>query len=699
MRLLQIILIAFISLTISVNYSDSVAATATKASKSSSHSGKKSHGRSKGRRSAKIGAGNVWDRIRLGIRIPRPAPVSAEYSQMLAANAKNLSAPSPESTKTTGISHNAKDEIGRLNTVIAPNKLHKGELQLVEKLRARHLLSPQNNSQNKTDLRAPNRYTQLGRSKFGVKEPTSTEAERYKNIHSASTSNKGKALSQLKSPSLQRIRTRLGLQPGLDNSDDNPGSETAGQNISPEKIAKIKDKLKRQQQIALGKCSDLNTQNIKDSAKHGALPESYTQLAAQCTNQQNSNYARVSKHIAGYSHHKGFLLQSAERARPFLYHVVDALNKYNMPMDLALLPIVESGYQATALSNKDAAGIWQFIPGTGREYGLQQSLDYDARLDITASTNAAIRFLAGLNGHYKGDWLLSLAAYNSGQGTVDAAIARNQAEGLDTDFWSLALPAETQEYVPRLLALATIFSNPGSYGVKLRPLKNEPYFIKVNIDHETDINILAEKDLSTIAKLANFDVAEFGLLNSAYLKPNLIVRKPLTFLMPISNANQLHQSLAFMAHTYKDESTTFPLFIKLAKANRTKTHDPLLSINIDESPQRRFTTGQLAQFKAIKDELTAGNEAVKNKKLEDGEDWAVHYLDKGESLKTIAEYHGISETLLRSKNNFKPKQTISLGQRLLIPLKQLANIPVKNSGPSIFNKSFKANFDSPRLWL
>ncbi len=185
---------------------------------------------------------------------------------------------------------------------------------------------------------------------------------------------------------------------------------------------------------------------------------------------------RIKKHIDFFRQKPGYLYQVTERARPYLYGIVEELSKKQLPLELALLPIVESAYQPEAQSPKGAAGLWQFMPATGNDYGLKQNEQNDERLDIQASTRAAIHFLTDLKTHYKGDWLLALAAYNCGQGSVDNAISKNLANGLKVDYWSLDLPKETQDYVPRLLALSHIFANPALYGLKFAPIKNEPYF-------------------------------------------------------------------------------------------------------------------------------------------------------------------------------------------------------------------------------
>ena len=281
---------------------------------------------------------------------------------------------------------------------------------------------------------------------------------------------------------------------------------------------------------------------------NNALPQ--TPNKDSTTNQHGdkiSQYDRIHKHVDWYNQHSDYLHQVTERARPYLYHIVESLNHHDLPYDLALLPIIESAYQATALSPKSAAGLWQFIPGTGHDFDLHQSKHYDGRLDITASTLAAIRYLTLLNQHFRGDWLLTLAAYNCGQGTVDNAVNRNLAKGMAVDFWSLHLPEETREYVPRFLALSSIFANPDAYGLKLNQLKNEPYFVTVKIDRKHDVDYLAEKEFKDVAQLADLSYEEFSRLNPGYISSKLPMKGPFSFIMPAINANQLHQRLTGIA--------------------------------------------------------------------------------------------------------------------------------------------------------
>lgn len=687
MKLLKLTLIVFICTAYLFFNGDTLAATkGGRAGKASAHRGHKAHSRSKGR--VKPGAGDVWVRIRQGIRIPRPSPAPEGFGELSAVPISKPSSLTANQDQTTdGLQ--AAETLGRLNTVISPNKNPKLEPSASEKLRVRQFLNVENNGKSSKDGLDPGeKYTPLGKLRFAKKDPTSSgEGELSKKLHFIP---KGKPTltkddSAFKSASVQRIRTRLGLHPELYKDGKIPVEEAMATTTAKGKKSPtvLRPKV---QNAALSNCADLKRDEVISLAQQGSLANSYDQMVEQCRNKLNDNVARVDKYISGYG--RGFLHEASERARPYLYHIVDALSKYGLPMDLALLPIVESAYQPTALSPMDAAGIWQFIPSTGREYGMEQTEFYDGRLDITASTHAAIRFLSGLNAHFKGDWLLALAAYNCGQGAVDAAIAKNQAEGLDTDFWSLDLPAETQEYVPRLLAVSAIFSNPGGYGLKLRPVKNEPYFIKVTIDREADIKQLANKDLSKVAKLADFDPDQFSLLNTAYLKSTLPEGKPFTLLMPISNANLLHQSLAFMAKSYQQEKAQEPIVLSelgfLSPGPKSPKHNvPLLSLNLNEDDRLPFQKVQPRKFE-IKEKAPV--EVASKKPVGDG-DWTLHYLDKGESLKVVAEAHGTTEEMLRIANKLKSRQSVTFGQRLLVPLKQIASTSANKSQVSVlFNK-------------
>ena len=196
-----------------------------------------------------------------------------------------------------------------------------------------------------------------------------------------------------------------------------------------------------------------------------------------------------------------------ERSRRYLYHVVDEASKRAMPLELALLPMVESGYNPAALSPAKASGLWQFIPSTARDYKLQLTPDYDARRDIVASTSAALDYLRDLHVLF-GDWHLALAAYNWGEKSVAKAIEQNAAKGLRTDFLSLRLPGETRNYAPKLQALKNLIAYPETFRLALEPIANRPYFTTI----ASDRNI----GLAVAARLSGVSIEEINSLNPGH---------------------------------------------------------------------------------------------------------------------------------------------------------------------------------------
>lgn len=481
--------------------------------------------------------GDVWERMRSGMRIPRPGPIQTLSEQSLAQNSNSL-----------------------LKITSGQTRLHMrsgDHPQLHNNINALILSEIGTDRGSAHSLRTLPKQTPI--QKYNI---LSRHAPLQPRIHAHID-----RYSHLRKPGSKIKAIRTG---SLGNTLITPASAGPdGQNPT----ASLK-KVKKQA-------------NINEYRR-------YSQAMVQ---------ERINKHIVWYSQHRDYLHQVAERARPYLYHIVESLSKHKLPYELALLPIVESAYQPTAQSSKSAAGLWQFIPGTGHDFDLEQNTHYDARLDITASTQAAMRYLSFLKQHFNGDWLLALAAYNCGLGTVDAAINRNRAVGLDTDYWSLHLPEETQEYVPRFLALSSIFANPAVHGLKLAPVRNEPYFIKVRIDHKDNIKYLAEKDFSAIARLANLSYEQFSRLNPGYINSKLATNGPFTLLMPIANAKQFHQRLASIAQfldvpavslnhrflkrsiltTADAQKTALSLLTKItspAVADLVAVSDPFLSLNL-----------------------------------------------------------------------------------------------------------------------
>ena len=223
----------------------------------------------------------------------------------------------------------------------------------------------------------------------------------------------------------------------------------------------------------------------------------------------------------------------ALRSEPYVYYIINQLRKNNLPVELALVPLIESAYDPLATSSAQAAGLWQFVPVTAKEYGLKQSNYFDARRDLIASTNSAISLLQNLNEHFNGDWLLTLAAYNAGEGRVRRAMEKNQAKGLPTDYWSLDLPSETMHYVPKILAIIDIVKNNTRYGVKLPDCNYENSLVRIDITKNIS--------LAKIAQYTGLSLNELTTYNAGYVQQT--VNGPFHLLIPHAHAKSLFQKL------------------------------------------------------------------------------------------------------------------------------------------------------------
>ncbi|MGU7776225.1 transglycosylase SLT domain-containing protein [Burkholderia sp. MR1-5-21] len=235
-----------------------------------------------------------------------------------------------------------------------------------------------------------------------------------------------------------------------------------------------------------------------------------------------------------YTQRPDYVQRMTERSQKYLYHIVEELEARHMPTELALLPFIESAYNPQALSVAKAAGMWQFMPGTGRTYNLKRNMWQDERRDVLASTSAALDYLSRLHDMF-GDWYLALAAYNWGEGNVQRAIARNQAAGLPTDYLSLRMPNETRNYVPKLQAVKNIIANPQQFGLTLPDIPNHPYFVTVTTSRDIDVTVAA--------KLANLPLDEFKSLNPSFAKPVILGATEPQILLPFDNAAAFEKSL------------------------------------------------------------------------------------------------------------------------------------------------------------
>lgn len=244
---------------------------------------------------------------------------------------------------------------------------------------------------------------------------------------------------------------------------------------------------------------------------------------------------RIERELSWLESNPRHVMAVSQSALPYYHYILEQVLERGMPAEVALIPFIESGYNPFAVSPASAAGPWQFIPGTARNFGLESNWWYDGRRDIVASTDAALNYLSQLNDMFDGDWLLSFAAYNAGEGNVMRAMNRNRQSSKPTDYWSLSLPGETMRYVPKLLATARAIRDADVLGLELEAIPAEPYFVEV----ETG----GQLDLSQAAEMADVDLEELKRLNPGFSRWATAPEGPHRLLVPVEQADQFQSAL------------------------------------------------------------------------------------------------------------------------------------------------------------
>ncbi|MHA7841551.1 MAG: transglycosylase SLT domain-containing protein [Gammaproteobacteria bacterium] len=260
------------------------------------------------------------------------------------------------------------------------------------------------------------------------------------------------------------------------------------------------------------------------------------------------NTAEVQKYIHWYMKHKDYFYRVAERSQPYLYYIYQQVRQRHLPTELVFIPMIESAYDPVALSGPGAAGLWQIMPKTGNIYGLKRDWYYDGRLDIVASTNAALTHLSYLAKFFNNNWILAIAAYNSGEGTVKKAINRNNSAGKRTTFWTLNLPHQTRDYVPKLMAIAAIISHPKKYPMKLPSIKNSPYI--------TTVKFKGTINLKKAASLADLPVETLTHLNPGYSHWTTDPNGPKQLVLPLTHAASFKWNYARQSLISNQSATT-----------------------------------------------------------------------------------------------------------------------------------------------
>jgi membrane-bound lytic murein transglycosylase D len=365
-----------------------------------------------------------------------------------------------------------------------------------------------------------------------------------------------------------------------------------------------------------------------------------------------------------YLRHPKHLRTVAERAKPFLYLITEKIEQRGLPLELALLPIVESAYDAFAYSYGRAAGLWQFVPATGKRYGLKQNYWYDGRRDVVASTDAALDYLSYLHKRFNGNWFHAIAAYNSGGGRVAQAIRNNQRKGKPTDFFSLNLPKETSSYVPKLLALAEVIAHQKKYGISIPKIPNKPVLEIVNPKEQLDLAIAARYAQISIKQLQSYNPA----FNQWATAPN----GPYNLLLPVSKVE--HFRLALEKNRGRG--------IKYVRY-RVKSGDSLSTI-----AKRYHTTAEVIQTAnrinshlirtghflliptSVKNDrtyvLSANNRLAEIQSRRQGKYKFTHTIHPGDSFWRLAKRYHVSQLSIAKWNGMSPKDPLIIGKKLVI---------------------------------
>jgi membrane-bound lytic murein transglycosylase D len=375
----------------------------------------------------------------------------------------------------------------------------------------------------------------------------------------------------------------------------------------------------------------------------------------------------IDQQLAWFEHNPDYLERVFQRGQRYMYHVITEVEARGMPLEFALLPVVESAYEPFAYSASRAAGLWQFIPGTGTRFGLKQNWWYDGRRDVIESTRAALDYLQALHDQFDGDWLLAIAAYNVGENTVQRELDYNRAHGKPTDFWHLTLPAETRAYVPKLLAMKRLMAEPERYGLEFAVIPNEPYFAVIDTGSQIDLKIAA--------KLAGTNYDELVALNPGYNRWATDPDGPHRMLVPIDNADGFETALTTLS---PDDRVRFALHEVTRRetlamiAKQYGTSAAVIS-KVNDLTGGKVTAGESLKIPEISGELPdkvlLAASRVDRPQTDLGgrkQRQIVYRVRAGETLSSIARRHGIPVSTLARLNNIGTADALVKGQRLVI---------------------------------
>lgn len=398
---------------------------------------------------------------------------------------------------------------------------------------------------------------------------------------------------------------------------------------------------------------------------------------------------------AWFERNQEYMDRVSQRAQRYMHHIVERIEARGLPLDLALLPIVESAFHPYAYSRSRASGIWQFMPRTGKGYGMEQNWWQDGRRDIIRSTDAALEYLTRLNRMFGGDWLLALAAYNAGEGNIMRAIKKNQRAGKPTDFWSLKLRSETSAYVPKMLALAQLLREQDKFALRFQPIPNQPYFARVNIDTQIDLALAAE--------LSGTPEDELYQLNPQFNRWATDPNGPHYLLVPIGNAPSFEEALRNTPHEERVKWASYTVksgdnLGRIAKQFRTSV-DLLRSTNKIKGNNIRAGQQLLIPKAGSKTEvpgtlvasLSPRQKAELNRVASQRENASEYEVEKGDTLWSISRRHNMKLNELLALNDLHSKSALKPGQILKVSGGATSTLASRNTAgnPNVANRKIQ----------
>ncbi len=371
----------------------------------------------------------------------------------------------------------------------------------------------------------------------------------------------------------------------------------------------------------------------------------------------------VDQQLAWFVNNPEYLERSFGRSELYLYHIVTELEARGMPLEIALLPIVESAFEPYAYSRASASGLWQFIPDTGSRFGLKQDWWYDGRRDVVESTRAALDYLQSLHDEFNGDWLLAIAAYNCGEFAIERAVEINQTAGKPIDFWSLKLPKETKAYVPKLLAMKRLVADPESLGLVISPIPNQPYFARVDTRGQIDMKVAAE--------VAGVTAEEVYELNPAYHRWATDPSGPHWLLLPVDGAQVFMQNISQLTDDERMKATHYTVAHGDSVASVARHFHTTVDVirELNDVPSGTLTVGTDLRVPSANVELPPKvmlAAARVDGRVRSSRRPHVHFVraGAGDSLWGIARRTGMDVNALASMNGMRPSDTLKAGQRI-----------------------------------